>query len=305
MNTHSIKYLAQHQINKEKWDACLDGSSNGLIYSYSFYLDAMSKHWDGLVLNDYEAVMPLTWNKKYGIYYLYQPFCCALLGISGQFLHPAITNDFLKHIPRVFRYWDICLNQGNNVNNDFFNAYKRKNFILNLNQSYEKLYAKFSDNIKRNIKKAAQLNCSVNKPALAEVLNLAKIQMQQFANVTDDDFIRFSNLYKFLEQKNAATTYGIITANGNLLCACVFFTWQNRAYYILAGNHPDSRSTGSSHMLIDAFIKDHSETNMILDFEGSDIPSLALFYSSFGAIEENYPGVRYNRLPSLIRWLKK
>ena len=48
---------------------------NGLIYAYSFYLDTMAKHWDAFILNDYEAVMPLTWNKKYGITYYYtSPF---------------------------------------------------------------------------------------------------------------------------------------------------------------------------------------------------------------------------------------
>ena len=73
-----IQYLSHDEIDKPKWDRCIDEAPNGLIYSYSFYLDHMAKHWDGLVLskgphsdNDYEAVMPLTWNKKYGLHYLY------------------------------------------------------------------------------------------------------------------------------------------------------------------------------------------------------------------------------------------
>ena len=129
--------------------------------------------------------------------------------------------------------------------------------------------------------------------------------MQQFARVTSNDFDRFTNLYQWLEQKKAATTYGVVAANGDLLSACVFFTWHNRAYYILAGNHPGSKSTGASHALINAFIKDHAESNMILDFEGSDIPGLAQFYSSFGAAVETYPAIRHNRLPGIIKWLKK
>jgi len=68
-----IKHLQQKEIDKIKWDACISNAANGLIYGYSFYLDTMARHWDALVLNDYEAVMPLTWNKKYGFYYLYQP----------------------------------------------------------------------------------------------------------------------------------------------------------------------------------------------------------------------------------------
>ena len=79
-----IRYVTYQQIDKAKWDACIASVDNGSIYAYSFYLDTMAKHWDALILNDYEAVMPLTWNKKYGIAYLYQPFFTASLGIFSS-----------------------------------------------------------------------------------------------------------------------------------------------------------------------------------------------------------------------------
>ena len=46
----------------------------------------------------------------------------------------------------------------------------------------------------------------------------------------------------------------------------------------MVGNHPDGKTIGASHALIDAFIKDHADQNFILDFEGSDIRNLAFFY---------------------------
>ena len=108
-----IQYLSYHQIDKHKWDACIDSAENGLVYGYSIYLDTMANYWDALVLNDYETVMPLTWNRKYGIYYLYQPPFTACLGIFGNDLSTAIVKDFLLAIPAKFRYWDIALNEGN------------------------------------------------------------------------------------------------------------------------------------------------------------------------------------------------
>src|SRR5215210_9046404 len=95
----SVSYLPNANIDKAKWDKCIDAASNGLIYAYSFYLDSMAKHWDGLVLNDYEMVMPLTWNKKYGFYYLYQPFLCASLGVFGNDLNAGLIESFLHAIP--------------------------------------------------------------------------------------------------------------------------------------------------------------------------------------------------------------
>ena len=172
---HSIQYLTQQQIDKDKWDACLDRAANKLVYGYSFYLDAMSKHWDGLVLNDYEAVMPLTWNKKYGIDYLYQPFCCAMLGVFGSGIHTADTTGFMQQVPRKFRYWDIYLNPSNTAGNGAFNFYERKNYTLALGQPYIQLYHNFSNNIKRNIKKSAQLHCSITRPNTCNCLDPGKI----------------------------------------------------------------------------------------------------------------------------------
>ena len=90
---NQIKYLQHKEIDKSKWDACISRAPNGLIYPYSFYLDAMAKHWDALVLKDYEAVMPLTWNRKYGFYYLYQPAFTASLGVFGKNLTKEIIDD--------------------------------------------------------------------------------------------------------------------------------------------------------------------------------------------------------------------
>ena len=70
MSESSIRYLTRREIDTTKWDHCIDTAGNGLIYAYSFYLDHMARNWDALVLNDYEAVMPLTWNSKFGIRYL-------------------------------------------------------------------------------------------------------------------------------------------------------------------------------------------------------------------------------------------
>jgi hypothetical protein len=301
-----INYLTYQQINKTKWDTCIDGADNGLVYAYSFYLDAMAKNWDALVLNDYEAVMPLTWNKKYSIHYLYQPPFTACLGIFGNALTAETVNEFLHAIPSKFKYWDIYFNPDNLFKLTDFDLYQRMNYVLNLNNSYENLYAAYRESIQRNIKKSEQLQLSINKNiAIADVINLAKEQANSFASVADDDFTRFEKLFQLLYSKQKATTYGVYTKEGQLIASAVFFFSHNRAYYIMVGNHPNGKTLGASHALINAFIKDNAGEDILLDFEGSDIPSLAFFYSSFGAVEEKYSAVKLNRLSAPIKWLKR
>lgn len=301
-----IQYIPQHDIDKQKWDNCIDASGNGVVYAYSYYLDSMSKNWDALVLNDYEAVMPLPWNKKYTITYLYQPFFCAALGVFGNNLSAQLMNDFLNAIPKKFSYWDIYLNHGNYFSLSDFNLYQRKNFVLDLNKPYENIYAAFRDNIKRNIKKSESVGCVVKTNIdINEVIQLSKEQASSFSPITQDAFDRFKKVYQHLTQLNKAITYGVYMGNNELVASCAFIFSHGRAYYILVGNHPNGKTVGASHALINAFIKDHAEKNILLDFEGSDIQNLAFFYSGFGAIEEMYCGLKVNRLPFWAKLLKK
>ena len=301
-----IQYLSHKEIDKTKWDACITQASNGLIYAYSFYLNAMAKHWDALILNDYEAVIPLTWNKKYGFYYLYQPAFTASLGVFGKNLNKELIDDFIRTIPSKFKLIEISLNAGNIITDSNTFSLLRSNYILHLNRSYEELYNAYRDNHKRNINKAIQLGCRVSKEIpVDEIIQLNKEQLQHIDGAKPEDYSNFKNLYEFLKNRGHAKTYAIVDPKNKVLASAVFFFSHNRAYYIMVGNHPDGKTLGASHALIDAFIKDHAGKDLILDFEGSDIRNLAFFYSSFGATEEIYPALKINRLPWYVRLLKK
>lgn len=303
---NQIKYLPHKEIDKAKWDACVDNAPNGLIYAYSFYLDHMAIHWDALVLNDYEVVMPLTWNRKYGFFYLYQPAFTASLGVFGKNLTKELIADFIKTIPSKFKLIEISLNTGNIIGDPKTISLIRSNYILPLNKSYEDIYKAYRDNHKRNINKAFQLGCTVSKEIpVDEIIQLNKEQLQNIDGTKPEDYPNFKNLYEFLRNKGQAKTYAIVDPKNKVLASAVFFFSHNRAYYIMVGNHPDGKTIGASHALIDAFIKDHANQNLILDFEGSDIRSLAFFYEGFGASYETYPILRINRLPWYVRLFKK
>lgn len=302
----AIQYLPYQQINKQKWDACISNAGNGLIYGYSFYLDAMAENWDALIMDDYKAVMPLSWRKKYSIYYLYQPAFTASLGVFGNGINAGLLNDFLQAIPAKFKYWDIYLNHANYFSLDKYALYERMNYVLSLNKDYAIIAEGFRDNIKRNIKKCEQLGAVVKKDIPVDaVIALSKAHAKTFSKMSNDDFERVEKLYHQLHAQQQAVTYGMYNRQDGLMASAAFFFSHNRAYYILVGNHPDGKTMGASHALINAFIKDYSGKNILLDFEGSDISSLAFFYSSFGAVQEKFAGLKLNRLPGLVKWLKK
>ena len=106
-----IKHVTHNELDKIKWDNCIDHANNTLIYAYSWFLDVVSPNWEALVYNDYEAVMPLTHKRKFLINYLYQPFFTQQLGVFSRFENQAeLTRSFLVSIPTKFKYIDVNLN---------------------------------------------------------------------------------------------------------------------------------------------------------------------------------------------------
>ena len=299
-----IRYIERKDLDAQKWNQCIDQSQNGLIYGYSSYLDNMAVHWDALVLNDYEGVMPLTWNRKFGYYYLYQPAFTACLGVFGKNITEQLTGDFLSSIPKYFKLIEINLNAGNIFSVPSGFSILRKNYFLKLHKSYEELHQNFRENIRRNIKKAVQAGCTVKKNIpIQDVIGLARAQLSSVTNVKPEDFQNFEKLFNLLNT-DQRQTYGIYRED-KLLSAAVFLFSHGRAYYILAGNHPDGKTLGTSHYLVDRFIADHAGTPLVLDFEGSDVQSLAFFYESFGSELEVYPAIRINNLPWIARLLNR
>jgi hypothetical protein len=291
-----IKYLLHQQINKKKWDDCIDTAANGLLYATSTYLDCMAVEWDALVLNDYEMVMPLPCRKKYRINYLFQPSITPALGVIGNGVTAEITTAFLNAIPNKFKVWDISFNSSNKILFNKGTIVARNNYVLNLNNSYSNLQQNYSENINRNIAKAIKSGCVVKKDILFdEVAAICKKEFPKFTNVENGLFEKLHEVYK--AYKNNAATYGVFSKEGNLLASCIFLFFKNRTYYWLVGNTPESKQYGASALLVDSFIQEHAGKNLLLDFEGSDTASVADFYKKFGAVAEPYTTLYVNKLP--------
>ncbi len=304
MNT--IRYIPHNQIDHQKWDHCIDNASNGLIYGYSWYLDACDVKWDGLILNNYEAVMPLTWKKKFGIYYLFQPWFCANLGIfSLTSLKEDDVKAFLGAIPNKFKYIDISLNYGD-AGCKKPSVTERVSYLLSLQPTYEELKQAYRTQLKRNLTKAQAVGLLIKWDIDVDtIFPLAKEIMQRVSPISDTEVERMSPLTKAVNKHKQSVTIGVYSPNNELLASAVFYQSHNRWYYLIVGNHPNGKTLGASHYLIDNFIQRYANTNSVLDFEGSDIRNIAYFYSSFGAVPVIYQAIKINRLPKIIRWLKK
>lgn len=302
----AIRYVKRNEIDVSRWDAAIASSSNGLIYATSLYLDHQAAHqWDALIEDDYKRVMPLPWRKKWMIYYLYQPFAVASLGIFGNGITEQVVHDFLQAVPTKFRYWDIYFNHAHPRNVTGFVQYTRQNFILPLVDRKPQDESGYRENLRRNIRKAREAGCVFTDHVnWDELFALARQSAARFGAVSDSDYVSFRQLADRLHQSGQALAYGILSSRNELLASALFLKYRDRLTYILVGNHPNGKTLGASHLLIHEVISRFAGEPLILDFEGSDVQNVAFFYAGYGAEAEYYPAIRLNRLPKVLAWLK-
>lgn len=301
-----IRHLLNNEIDYERWDDCISRAWNGNIYAYSWYLDIVCEGWSALVAGDYEQVMPLTTGRKYGITYLYQP---PFTQQHGVFSISAAnqTDDFLEELSQHYRFAEINLNRYNQTNHPRFRVAMKKNYELELVQSWEELRKAYQSNTIRNIRKAEQSRISIVENADPQGI------IEIFRNEKGREIKKLEGRhYQMLEKliyrsvyKNAAYVLGAYDAH-NRLCAGVFLLRShNKIILIFSANNHIARQTGAMHMLIDRIVQKFSGQALTLDFEGSEIPGLARFYSSFGSFETRYPALYFNNLPLHFRFALK
>jgi hypothetical protein len=301
----AIRLVPYDQLDRAKWDRCVCGAANRLIYARSVYLDALAGQWDALVEDDYVSVMPLCHRRKYGIRYLYQPPFTAQLGVFSPHPSEKLVKEFLDKIPAAYRLWDISLNPRNSYETGYpFRL--RRNFVLELNRPYQTLESGFREQTQRNIRKANGLGLTVvTQFEIQEVFDLYGRLPGKRRLISAHDLSRFAGLCQRWLPKEDVQVYGVRDEEGRLLSAAVFLIDAGRAYYLFPVNTEEAKKTGAAHLLLGRFISDHAHTDLLLDFEGSDVPGVAFFYTGFGAREELYPAIWINRLPWPFRWLKR
>jgi len=298
-----ISYVKHADIDKEKWDECISNANNGLIYAYSYYLDAMIENWDAIVMNKYEAVMPITWNKKFGIRYLYQPAFTQQLGIFGNCSFTEdVIESFIDKALEIFSFIEISLN----YKNEFKAAFAKKvNLILPLNRPFDEIKKSFKNDLIKNIKKTTGNNLHFESTdEIEKAVLIYKSTYKSRFYTSEKSYKRFLQLCKLLKEKRQIFVRQVNSEEGKLLATGLFMQDKKRIYNIMSTVSPEGRKLEANHFLFYKLIEEFSMQNLTLDFEGSEIPGINHFYKNFGSVEQNYFFIKINKLSPFQRLLK-
>lgn len=281
-----LKYNHKN-IDKTKYSACLDKCLNYRIYAELWYLNIVSPDgYDILVLNDYEAVMPIPYQKKWGFKLVIQPIFCQQLGIFYKEIISAETFHLFISFLKKYKVRSYCFNE---ENTPYLPSHyvKRDNQVLNLDREYSTLVTNYNANKKRVLKNYLLSNSKIEEKYAGSIVSkkpsnlLNRILSASQLNILNT-LLQELNRQKVLKQYTLYNRDNIPTVYVWLIFS------KGRIINLLSVRDKELEIKNSYAYMIDLLIKNHSDQKLILDFEGSMIPGIAHFNKSFGAVSNHY-----------------
>ena len=295
-----LQHIRRPDIHTIKWDACISGAGNGLIYAQHQFLDQMAGSWEALVMGDYEAVMPLCRKRKWGISYLFQPPFTQQLGVFYREGDASFISAFLHKAFALYPFAEMSLN----YKNPFPGSQAKNNYILDLSAGYARIEKSFKADLQRNLRVSGRhsLQYGENEDAGAIVALYQDLYAGKMS-YPGDAYTNFSGLCAVLKKQDQLVCREVIH-QGQLVAGCICLYDGRRLYLVISATVPEGRKLSANHFLLNELIREFSGQEIVLDFEGSDIGGIAHFYENFGAVNQPYYFMGWNRLPWPLKLVK-
>lgn len=284
-----INFLSHNEIDKEKWNRCIKDSALPSIFANFEMLSLASSQWCALVEDDYRRVMPLVVRKKWGIPYICTP---VFFSSGGVFSSTPVTAEkvtqFIQQIPRKFWRADLLLNGNCSISSDS----SLRTYQLSLKDSYCEIAKNYSDNCKRNIKKAYKQSLFYQEEGdLASIITLFRKNRVEAKMLKQFDYESLLKYASFCFNQKWLTLCSVYNNDNTLLAGAFMLHDFQYIRFWFSGRDNTYANANAMFFLIDNYLKNHAESNSIFDFNGSMNQNIARFYKGFGAQEMRIPYV--------------
>lgn len=306
-----ICLLTRSQLDAAAYDRCVAGSPDRIIYAFSWYLDAVSPDWQVLVLNEYEAVMPLPVRTRYGINGVVQPLFCHQLGVfsANEPTPPDRLKAFLTEAGRHFRY--ISSYQFHAANTAMLPRQPeftgRTNHVLDLREPYETLRSRYSRGRRHHLKRPPQppewtLTDTTDIGPLFDLF--LQYNTRGIGRVDPTAGPVLHRLTSALLERRCARIR-VAQRNGRIEAGSLLVIDQRRIIHLFCAASPDGRRSNARMFILDELVREFAGQHRLLDFESPEAEPLARFNQEFGAVAEPYARWTRNQLPAAIQWLHR
>lgn len=281
-----LRKVKRKNLDVEKYSKALNAAFNYRIYAEHWYLDILTdSKWECWIFGDYEVVMPVPLQFKFGIKFVIMPIYCQQLGVFyKEEISDELFRAFEKKIHR-YRVRSYCFNE---ENTERYNpkGEKRVNYILDLNRPYEEIFANYTKHRRKDIRKSERLDINVIETKSYE--NFVQTTFKSYKHLSQ--FINEPFLRKYLSKvisMEKIIICDVLDENMNYIASQIFIISGNRRICMGFVRDKEKERHNSSAYVIDYLIQKLSNNQFFIDFEGSMNPTIADFMEGFG-VEKNF-----------------
>lgn len=299
--------LRRNEIDEIKWDGCIKNAYNESPLGYSSVLDLICENWYGLIVNDYELVMPIPITKRFGWHFIQMPAEIQNLGVFHKAKNVNINIEDLPNLPcfKPFRLISYSFVYQNIFSRQGFKA--RSTHYLQLGKTYDELRRNYEQRHRSNIRKVERNGISLFESNDPTMLFLIRNEMAK-----SNKELKMSKAtvraFKLLILKSTNADWGTLVyaaKDGKVISGGFFLQGRKRDVFLLSASLNEAKKLSASFGIVDYYIRKMSGQNRVLDLSGSDIKGIALFLRGFGSIPTTYYQYEYNRLPRVMKFVKK
>lgn len=289
-----IRRLKYAEIDFQLYEQCLNHSLQRNFYAKKQILDALCEEWELLVVKDYEFVMPIPIKRKFGFKFVLMPLFCQQLGIFSKEKDSEIEQRFLDYLQINYRVYTYHFN----FQNDFKeNLKKRNNYVIET-IDYTNLRKTYFKGRKSTVKTAQYLTSK--QLNLDEVFQFIKNNFKGLSKDRERERLYF--YLNFLDKNELLRLFGAFK-NDKLISLAVVTDSGGQFSLLGLVNDENFRADNGASYLIDKILKDNIQ-NKSLNFMGSNIRGIEVFFKSFGATLQPYPVIEKSRKQLVLNFLK-
>ncbi len=298
----------RHQIDDSLWNRTVNTSLYGYPYAYTWYLDAVCEQWKALANDDFSLIFPIPIKQKLGIKYVYTPWWTQQLGLlttarDNEKILPTIIKAVMSRVKHI----NLMLHYGTPIELlrelPKTKIFTHTTYQLNLVHEYSQIWNGYTDKRRNNIRKALLEGLEVHQHIhFEEFMTFFHIRAYRNSEfLTSAQIQVLGRLLIEALDRNRCELWGVYKGRA-LIAVAAFIRSEHYWVYIASATSLTGRKTHAMSLLLDRFFYEHSQENMIFDFEGSDIDTIAKFFKGFGAFPVTYYRLWYWDLPN---WLLK
>jgi len=275
-----IRKIRYNDIDFEKYSACLQSSVQKNWYARKEVLDELSGNWHILVLNDYEAVMPVSIKKKLGINLVSMPLFCQQLGVFSKIDSAEINERFLHFLNT---YYVVFFYSFNDVNVFLQPISKRKNYIIGKTEYSILRRQKYFKGRKSTVKWSQHLFYK----KISDFREVFSFIQGHFKGLPKrNDFEKLIRYLDFLQQHQSLQCCG--TYKGDQLINVAIMVAESDQLSLLALINDDTfKKENGASFLIDKILNTYIHEKSF-NFMGSNLRGIEIFFKSFGAELHEY-----------------